>query len=268
MPYASRKAAVFAATLLATFTFAVQRASSATTIFADLTGDGIAETITGQPTGLGSTVNSGRVIVYDGVTSAALLFIAGESSGDEFGASVALLHDQNHDGLPELAVGAPGSADNGAAYVFRSPMPSEYAWISAESAEFELHAPDLEASLGADRVLVRFGESVAAFYDMDNDGASEFRVGCFEINTTTGSIRHAAGIFEGQIGVQIAHAVVTVDALSQFTDPFAGLRCDVAEDGTVSIEDVLAVVAQLGSEDFVEADIEADIDGDGRVTAW
>jgi hypothetical protein len=97
MPYASGKTAVFAATLLATFTFAVQRASSATTIFADLTGDGIAETITGQPTGIGTTVNSGRVIVYDGVTGAALLFIAGESSGDEFGASVALLHDPNHD---------------------------------------------------------------------------------------------------------------------------------------------------------------------------
>lgn len=117
MPYASGKAALFAATLLATFTFAVQRASSATTIFADLTGDGIAETITGQPTGLGTTVNSGRVIVYDGVTSAALLFIAGESSGDEFGASVALLHDQNHDGLPELAVGAPGASSSGAACV-------------------------------------------------------------------------------------------------------------------------------------------------------
>jgi len=64
----------------------------------------------------------GRVIVYSGLTGAALRVLQGEAVGDRFGISVAGAGDADGDGVPDLAVGAfwndAGGNDAGRAYVF------------------------------------------------------------------------------------------------------------------------------------------------------
>lgn len=88
----------------------------------DFDADGVADIAAGSP----SPSDLGHVYVYSGRTGELLRTYVAEQAGDHFGAAVAGGADVNHDGLPDLAVGAPtfdigGLFDVGRAYVFYQP---------------------------------------------------------------------------------------------------------------------------------------------------
>jgi len=84
----------------------------------DIDGDGVPDVISGAP-GTGSAV--GHAYVYSGATGRTIVRLHGHIAGDQFGAAVAGAGDVNHDGVPDLLVGAPGSGpgstDPGHSYV-------------------------------------------------------------------------------------------------------------------------------------------------------
>ncbi len=86
---------------------------------------------------------------------------AGGVSGQDFGAAVCGLGDVNGDGRDDVLVGAPGESNTGAAFL----------WFG--SAEVT-HAPSESWYGNADE---KFGFSVAAIGDVNNDGDPDFAIG-------------------------------------------------------------------------------------------
>ena len=70
----------------------------------DLNGDGVSDVISGAPA---SGDQPGRAYVYSGVTGRTIARLHGHRPGEQFGAAVAGVGDINHDGVPDLLVGAP-----------------------------------------------------------------------------------------------------------------------------------------------------------------
>jgi hypothetical protein len=89
----------------------------------DVDDDGQADLLVGEP----NTANGqarlyfGDTCLQDGATSCSSILYLGEQAGQQAGSHVAGVDDVNGDGLPDFAIGAPGSsswgADTGAAYV-------------------------------------------------------------------------------------------------------------------------------------------------------
>ncbi len=89
---------------------------------ADFNRDGFGELAVGAPGDLVGGVRSGRVYVYAGSPAGPGLVPRavdrlGPGTGDEYGAALAT-GDVNHDGYPDLVVGAPGAQATGAINVF------------------------------------------------------------------------------------------------------------------------------------------------------
>lgn len=231
-------------------------AVASTQISGDATGDGVADTVVGEPLSYGLESQTGLVLVIDGITGECVVAIQGEHTGDQFGASIALIHDQDFDGVDELLVGAPGC---GKAYLFRSRRFAQSMVRPASSATFVLVAPALHAGSHA----IDFGTTVGSFYDMDGDGTAEFRVGYNEVHSQTGQVVPAAIVFEGQIGAPIAFTVLLDDSTNGQADPLDGLRTDTDADGAVTTRDIANVACRLGSS---ASDVRIDIDHDGEIT--
>ncbi len=75
----------------------------------DVNGDGIGDVLVGAPNVAGCTV-SGSVQLYSGADGTLVRSFSGATPGDTFGAAIAVLSDQNGDGVGEVAIGAPGAA--------------------------------------------------------------------------------------------------------------------------------------------------------------
>jgi len=149
-------------------------------LLGDLNGDGIADLAVGAPGDDGGGAERGCVWILfrsgDAGVSSVQPIRAGEGGwtaalrdGDRFGSALAQVGDLNRDGIPELAVGAPG---NGGGSV----------WILSLNAKGLVRsALRIGASAGGFQGALdagdRFGSSLALLGDADADGRPELAVG-------------------------------------------------------------------------------------------
>lgn len=152
----------------------------------DLDGDGIADLVVGMPRANGDT---GAVFVVAGRTnfgtelslgSAATGKLDGSGIGGRFGATVIGLPDQNGDGRPEFAVGAPGSR---AVRIYSLPS------AGAD--------PVLLASLNGATLDFDFGASLLHLGDVDQDGLSELAIGAPSATVNGSLFAGAVYVFRG-----------------------------------------------------------------------
>lgn len=150
----------------------------------DLDGDGKQELAIGAPRADDPTVpidsDTGAVGVYSSKTGSRIWQRFGPTIGGRFGSSLAVLDDLDHDGLPELIVGAPVggrfpcTGSTGRALVY-----------SALGAQL--------FGLVGDDPTDRFGAAVSASGDVDGDGTAEFAVGA--------PLDDAAGLDAGRVRI-------------------------------------------------------------------
>ncbi|XP_026161675.1 integrin alpha-5-like [Mastacembelus armatus] len=135
----------------------------------EFSGDDEEDFITGVPKGL---MLYGLVSILDGRDLKSLLNLTGEQMGSYFGYAVAAI-DINNDGLDDLVVGAPlfmcrGSSGHleelGKVYVYLQKGPL-------------LLEPSQSHPLGQ-QVFSRFGSSLAALGDLNQDGFNDIAIGC------------------------------------------------------------------------------------------
>jgi hypothetical protein len=101
--------------------------------------------------------------------AAAIVTILGESAGDDFGAVVAVIGDVNGDGIPDLAVGAPGRdepglADAGAVYVFYGGGAGvvDFTGVGAGPVVIDLAVTPADVAIRGTAVNRRLGQAIAA----------------------------------------------------------------------------------------------------------
>ena len=124
----------------------------------DLSGDGVADVVVGAPGSPGA--GGGAVRAHSGADGSLLYGVSLGGALDRFGSALAFLDDRDGDGVPELAVGAPG-AEGGRGRV---------SVLSGASGALlgALRGP----SAGAE-----FGSALARIDDLDGDGGDELLVG-------------------------------------------------------------------------------------------
>lgn len=124
---------------------------------------------------------TGAAIVVSGRTGEVLATFHGEKKGDRFGHVVDGLRDVNADGFSDVIVGAPGhDGERGAVYVFLGKKGDERVVIDGEAKGD------------------RFGWSVSAAGDVDQDGFFDFVVGAPGHDGEAGDDSGAAYVYSGK----------------------------------------------------------------------
>ncbi len=131
----------------------------------DMNGDGHADIVVGvtgsDPNGV---QDAGSVHVYSGATGSRLLTFDGLVENERLGSALALPGDLNHDGTPDILVGAPGAEPNG--------------WRNAGSAYLYSGASGvLLFRVSGDRPGDRLGSAVSGAGDVNGDGTPDYLVG-------------------------------------------------------------------------------------------
>ncbi len=135
----------------------------------DLDGDGLAELVVGAPSGAGG----GAVHVFSGGRSGRVTDAEADARvaglvGAELGTGLAVLDDLDGDGLPELAIGAPGHAERaGRVLIFAGPLVGPVPPASALATIDGLAAGDER------------GVELGPLGDLDDDGHPELGVGAW-----------------------------------------------------------------------------------------
>jgi len=127
----------------------------------DLDGDGTPEIAVGS-TGVRFAGHSeaGRLAILSGADLEPLLLVTGNRTRMRLGAAIAVFDDTTGDGLPEIAVGAPGFLTH----------PGEVRFYSGATPEPVRVLPGFTPD-------DRFGEAIADVGDIDGDGERDFLVG-------------------------------------------------------------------------------------------
>ena len=161
------------------------RFGSAIANIGDVNGDGITDLAVGAPNDDDGSDNAGAVWILfmknDGSIETAQKISSDEGDFDgkldddyQFGAAVAGIGDLDNDGIPDLAVGAPGgdddSADRGEIWILFLDAGGK---VRQEQRVAEGDG-DFNGSLGDD---VRFGSAIADIGDLNDDGVTDLAVG-------------------------------------------------------------------------------------------
>lgn len=150
--------------------------------------------------------------MYSGISGAVLFTFVGDHKGDLFGSSVAVLGDLDHDGYPELAVGAPQNHPQvGAGYV---------KVFSGKTGQALATIPG--TAVGDD-----FGSAIAGAGDLDGDGTPDLWIGAPQV---AGRGPGFAVALSGKTGSPL-RVLTGRAALDAFGASIAGGR-DVDGDGT------------------------------------
>jgi hypothetical protein len=153
----------------------------------DLDQDGCPDYLIGLPNHGGtSTVDGhGSVRGYSGSTGALLFAVVGDAMGNHFGHAVTGLGDIDNDGVPDFAVGAPGS--------HRATVFPGYVRVFSGKDRRVLYT--IAGSNGGDR----YGFTVNGTGDVDGDGGRDFIVGI--VGDDTGAMNAgAAKVYAGKSG--------------------------------------------------------------------
>ncbi len=146
---------------------------ASTAFVGDLNADGFTDIAVGAPySDVTSLVDAGRVYLYFGranefITPDPAAVLEGTAAEARFGETVAAAGDANGDGFADLLVGARGGQDGspaGAAYLYRGGAGKTFSAV-------------VDQKLQGQFTSFRFGTSVAAAGDVDNDGYADVLVG-------------------------------------------------------------------------------------------
>lgn len=175
----------------------------------DLNGDGFDDVAVGAD-------GCNRVYIYFGgnpMDSVADLILTGEQNGDFFGLEVTGVGDANHDGFNDLLVGAYGyEVNKGRAYLYLggSPMDS---------------IPDL--ILTGEITGSRFGSSISAAGDVNNDGYDDMLIGANMYNLGYGR----AYLFLGGTNLNSTPDLILTGSSSKAYLGSVGSAGDINHDG-------------------------------------
>jgi hypothetical protein len=143
---------------------------TAVAVVADRDGDGTDEVLAGSPADGGGVawLLAGPPVTPEVASAATAWFVAG-GSGDRFGAALASVGDTDGDGLDDVAVGGPGSDENGS--------DAGGAWLFTGAWTGEIPAAEAEVTAWGDVSADGAGTCVAAAGDTDGDGYADWLVG-------------------------------------------------------------------------------------------
>jgi hypothetical protein len=145
----------------------------------DVNRDGTDDVVSGAP---GMANDIGHAYLYSGTDGQTIARLHGRHHGDGFGAAVSSAGDVNGDGVPDLIVGAPGTATTpGHAYVISGRTLRVIRVLSA-------HTPGDE-----------FGDGVAHTADLNGDGVPDLIVGASGTNPGTGNVY----VYSGRTGKRL-----------------------------------------------------------------
>lgn len=140
----------------------------------DVNGDGIPDFAGGAIDDDNFGASSGSVRVWSGANGAGLFTVYGYQANQLFGSAIVGVGDQNNDGVPDFAVGAPsitGSANAGFVRIFSGANHSVLSTLNG------LNSGD------------NFGYSIAAIGDLDGDGRTDLAIGSPQISpASTGQV--------------------------------------------------------------------------------
>ena len=218
----------------------------------DFNGDGTDDVIVGAPWSQSAGFATGAAFVYSGVDGSELFARTGESSGDEWGCTVAL-GDMTGDGIAEAIVGAPGHDFDGSMILglvrsYSGPTGAIVGeWFGATSAE-------------------RFGSALAVVGDVDLDGRSDLAIGAylgdtgaFDGGTTTvvgiGPARRA--LRQVAVDVPSTTSTTAVTLFNPALRPVFGFALEFGAGGGSNL-----IAVDVTSSELV-GDWDVDDDGDG-----
>ncbi|MCC6676652.1 MAG: FG-GAP repeat protein [Phycisphaerales bacterium] len=198
----------------------------------DLNGDGAADVLIGSPLATGEEPGAGAARLYSGASGLALLSWPGQRTGERFGAAVAGVGDLDRDGVPDVAIGAPGREG-----VFVE-VGSVLIASGADGAALQ--------SFPGKRLRGHFGAALAGGVDVDDDDREDFIVG-----ETTG-VGSGSGLGADPAGIPGSAYV--------FSGQLSCCAVDFSQDGIVDFADYLEFLNR-----YEVGQIEIDFNGDGVV---